>query len=505
MSWRGVPVGALVLLTLAALMLGPAGLALAEGDSRSARIFVQSAGVVAGLSLLFALANARAAPREPARAELLAVVFVFALAPAAAALPVLMLAPWLGPVSAYFEMVSMMTTTGATALPRYEDASRALHLWRGATAWFGGFAALTAAAAVFAPRNLGGYEVRIDERLGQVGRLGGGPAWASGDDPGSDEAGARLARAVTVVAPVYVGLTAALGVGLIAAGMGGLRATVTAMGIMSTSGVRIDGQPFAAGGGVAAEALAAGFLLLAASRHAFADRRAPERLRRLRADPELSVALLAVGIAAGWILLKHISVAGDGAFLAAAWGAVFTCLSFLTTTGYVAAGWPGADSLIGHGYPGMILLALAAMGGGVASTAGGVKLLRAYALYLHGLRDLDRLSNPFAVPRQGKGARRVGFGGAVLAWLFVMLFALGVGATTLALALNGVGLDQSLAAAIAAMANTGPAYAAALGPEATGFAEMPAPAKAALCVAMVLGRVEVLAAVALANPDYWRR
>jgi trk system potassium uptake protein TrkH len=508
MIWRGVPVGALVLVTLSLLMLGPAGLALAEGDGRSARVFAQSAGVVAGLALLYALANARAPSREPARSELLGVVFVFAAAPAAAALPTLLLAPWLGPVGAYFEMVSMMTTTGATALPRLEDAPRALHLWRGATAWFGGFAALTAAAAIFAPRNLGGYEVRIAERFGQVGRLGGGPAWAAA--PGeagrsASDGGARVARAVVVVAPVYLALTAALGVGLVASGMGGLRATITAMGVMSTSGVSLDGAPFAGAGGTAAEGLAAAFLVLAASRHAYADRRAPERLRRWRSDPELELAVIAVGVGAGWILLKHLSVAGDDDALRAAWAALFTCLSFLTTTGYVATGWPGDGSLTGHGYPGMILLGLATMGGGVASTAGGVKLLRAYALYQHGVRDLDRLSQPYATPRQGEGARRVGFGGAVLAWLFLMLFALGVGATTLALALNGVRLDQSFAAAIATMANTGPAYAAALGPEAMGFAEMPALAKGALCVAMVLGRMEVLAAVALANPDYWRR
>ena len=53
--------------------------------------------------------------------------------------------------------------------------------------------------------------------------------------------------------------------------------------------------------------------------------------------------------------------------------------------------------------PGIVLLAVAVMGGGVATTAGGIKLLRLYALYRHGLRELDRLIHPNALGRRGQG------------------------------------------------------------------------------------------------------
>ncbi|PIP98090.1 MAG: potassium transporter TrkH [Rhodobacterales bacterium CG18_big_fil_WC_8_21_14_2_50_71_9] len=510
MTWRGLPVMALALLAVAALMLPPAVLALIERDLHSARAFSQSAGVVGMIGVAFALARRGHRSRTPARSEIVTVLFMFTVAPLAAALPVLLTAPQLGAFGAYFEMVSSFTTTGATALPSLEAAPRALHLWRAMTAWFGGFAALTAAVAVFAPRNLGGYEVQAAERRGPVGRLGGGPSWSRSDSP--DEGGARLARAVSVVAPVYAGLTLALALIFAALGMPGLRAAIHAIGIMSTSGVSMDGGGFRSGAGAGAEVVALAFLTLAASRHVFAAGSRRGLARRLRRDPELELALIAVAVAAGWIFIRHwlhaadaAAPGGDGAWVRAAWGAVFTAASFLSTTGYVSDSWTATETWSGSSGAGLLFLALATMGGGVASTAGGVKLLRAYALYQHGMRELDTLSKPSLVARKGAGVRRVGFAGAVLAWLFVMLYALGVCTVVLGLSVTGAPLDQAFAAAIAAIANTGPAYAMALGAGAAGFSDYGAAGQLILCFAMVLGRVEILAVVALTNPDYWRR
>lgn len=510
MAWRGVPVIALALLAVAALMLPPAALALMERDMASARAFSQSAGLLALVAAAFAVARHGHRSRTPARSEIVTVLLVFTVAPIGAALPVALTAPQLGPVGAYFEMVSSFTTTGATALPSLDAAPRALHLWRALTAWFGGFAALTAAVAVFAPRNLGGYEVQAAERRGPVGRLGGGPSWSRAD--GRDEGGERLARAVAVVGPAYAVLTLALALIFASLGMPGLRAAVHAIGIMSTSGVSIDDAGFRSGAGAGAEAVALGFLALAATRHAFAAGSRRGLARRLRRDPELELALIAVTIAAGWIFLRHWLQApgaaparAEGVWFDAAWGAVFTAASFLSTTGYVSESWRATEAWSGSSGAGLLLLALATMGGGVASTAGGVKLLRAYALYQHGLRDLDTLAKPSLVARKGEGVRRVGFAGAVLAWLFVMLYGLGASTVMLGLSATGVPLDRAFAAAIAAIANTGPAYGMALGDAAGGFAAFGDLGKLILCAAMALGRVEILAVVALTNPDYWRR
>lgn len=509
MTWRGVPVAALILVCVALLMLGPAGLAAAMGDWKSAQAFSQSAGLLGIAAIGAALALRGPSPRSAARAELLTVLFAFAGAPAAAAIPLWMLAPERGFEPAYFEMVSTFTTTGASALPDPGAAPAAVHLWRAATAWFGGFAALTAAAAVFAPRNLGGYEVQIDSRAGPVGRLSGAPAWAGG--MGRESSGARLAAAALAVGPVYGLLTGLLAILFSSLGAGGLEAVVGAAGVMSTTGLAISGPAWAAPmlpGGVALEAVAVGFLAVAASRHLFVAGALPTRLRRYRDDPEVELCAIAVGAAAAWIFLDHWLLGpgggGVGDALRALWGAAFTCFSFLTTSGFVSTHWPETVVWSGAQGAGLMLLGLAAMGGGVASTAGGVKLLRSFALYQHGLRELGALARPNVRSGRGAGGRRVGFAGAVLAWLFVMLFLLGVGATSVALTLAGLPFDAALAAAVAAMSNTGSAYGVSLGPAAPGFEAMSPEARLVLCAAMVLGRVEVLAVVALANPAYWR-
>ena len=60
------------------------------------------------------------------------------------------------------------------------------------------------------------------------------------------------------------------------------------------------------------------------------------------------------------------------------WATLYTCVSFLTTTGLVSEFLaPEARSVIEVN---LIFLALAIFGGGVATTAGGIKLLRIYIL-----------------------------------------------------------------------------------------------------------------------------
>jgi trk system potassium uptake protein TrkH len=78
----------------------------------------------------------------------------------------------------------------------------------------------------------------------------------------------------------------------------------------------------------------------------------------------------------------------------AVWGALFTITSFLTTTGFESADWTATRNWSGLGTPGLMLVGLSLIGGGVATTAGGIKLLRVYALWKHGQREIERLVHP---------------------------------------------------------------------------------------------------------------
>ena len=143
------------------------------------------------------------------------------------------------------------------------------------------------------------------------------------------------------------------------------------------------------------------------------------------------------------------------------------------------------------------------MGGGVATTAGGIKLLRVYALYKHGTRELGKLVHPNSVAPGGHLGRRIRRQGAYIAWVFFMLFVLSMAATMLALSIAGVGFENALVLAVAALTTTGPL--AAHGAEAPiVYASLTPAAKGILAAAMIVGRLESLVLIALFSPSYWR-
>jgi trk system potassium uptake protein TrkH len=123
--------------------------------------------------------------------------------------------------------------------------------------------------------------------------------------------------------------------------------------------------------------------------------------------------------------------------------------------GFESADWSAARSWSGLGTPGLILLGLAMVGGGVATAAGGVKLLRVYALFRHAERELERIVHPSSIGGSGPQARRLRREGAYLAWIFFMLFAFSIAIVTAALALVGLNFETAMVLTIAALTTTG--------------------------------------------------
>jgi trk system potassium uptake protein TrkH len=263
--------------------------------------------------------------------------------------------------------------------------------------------------------------------------------------------------------------------------------------------------------GIGGEALILVFFVFALTRLAISPMAGEGRLAQLSRDPELRIALALLVLVPSVLFLRHwlgawevAMVADLRAALGALWGAAFTTWSFLSTTGFLSSEWDTAQAWSGLGTTGLVLLGLGLIGGGAATTAGGVKLLRVYALYLHGAREMDRLSHPSSVGGAGPVARRLRREGAYIAWVFFMLFALSLTAVSVTLAATGVPFDEAMVLTVAALSNTGPIAGVVLDAPAS-FIALDAAAKIVLAAAMVLGRLETLAIIALANPAFWRR
>lgn len=506
-------------LPLLVLMLGLAGIAMfvpaahafVLRDHELARSFVYMALLVLIFSGMLGLARANVQPRNVARNHLISLALAYVILPPVLALPLIQRAAGgaeFGP--AMFEMLSAFTTTGAPVLEGPLQPS--VHLWRALVGWLGGLFALIMVFSVLSPLNLGGVEVA-------TGRIPGRASPAMQQITRVADPSERMARYAGSIFPIYSGLTLGLWLMLVMAGENSFVALCHAMGVLSTSGISpLSGGMAAGQGGRLAEMAVALFLIFALSRKPLlrflGQGGGQGGTADLWRDPELILALGVVGLC-GMVLF------GAGLFAAltddqthgfyqaihALWGLLFTCLSFLTTSGYVSADWAEWQLWSGLSSPDLLLWALAIIGGGVATTAGGVKLLRVYALLRFAEQELDRVIHPSAVARSRASegtSRSAMMQGASMAWVFFMIFALSIAAFVAALTVLGVSFDESLVLSLSALTTTGPIVEQS-GGIAASYGGQSGLVQGVLALAMVVGRLEALAILAILLPENLRR
>jgi trk system potassium uptake protein TrkH len=494
----------LILTGIAALaMFVPMVHALAHDDHSVARVFAYSA--ILGLALVFtiALAMSGGGRRESSNLDnLVSLMLAFTVLPVFLAVPFYAGIESTSFLNAYFEMVSSLTTTGASLFDAPGRIGESLHLWRGLVGWMGGALIWIAAAAVLAPLNLGGFEVTARAEPGQSDIL---LSRFERAKPGK-----RLARVSVQLLPIYAGLTLGLWILLVMGGDNPFVALMHAMATLATSGISPVGGMQGAQAGFGGEAVIFLFMLFALSRLTFSADTITTTRPGINHDPEFRLGMVLVLGVPLLLMLRHFiaafeidEVANFGLAMRAFWGGMFTVLSFLSTTGFESTDWSMARDWSGLNTPGMILLGLAMMGGGVATTAGGVKLLRVYVLYLSSRRELERLVHPSSVGRSVVSNRRTRRKGAFIAWIFFMLFALSLSLIIVILAGLGIDFEQAIVLAISALSTTGPLTQVAL-ESPIDLLSMTDAAKLVMAAAMVLGRLETLAIIALINPALWR-
>lgn len=502
-SLLNLPLFLLLFGVASASMIVPSVYALAVDDLDASRAFFYAGLLGVVVFAMIAVAHAGRKPRHGALGPLMSLFAAFVFLPVLLAIPFVEAQPKTQFLNAYFEMVSAITTTGATMFRNPDALSDTVHLWRAQVGWMGGLLMWVAASAILAPLHLGGFEVTAQAEPGRRDRSDSNRTIAM--DPRQ-----RLARVLATLAPIYIGLTLVLWLLLLANGEQPLIALCHAMSVLATSGISPIGGVQTSEMGVAGEAVMMIFMLFALSRLTFSKDTVTATQGGLMTDPEFRIGIVIVLGVPLILFARHFlgaydveSVRNIGQAAYAFWGAVFTVMSFLTTTGFVSEHWSEAQSWSGLATPGLILMGLALIGGGVATTAGGVKLLRVFALYQNGSREMERLVHPSSVSGAGASGRRLQSNGAFIAWIFFMLFALSLAAVTLLLTLAGTNFEQALVMSVASLATTGPLteYAA---DAPIKLIELSVAAKAVLCGAMVLGRLETLAIIALLTPDLWR-
>jgi len=426
------------------------------------------------------------------RAQLWSLIAFFLGFPALLAIPLYEVSGTGQFIDAYLDIVSTVTTTG---LPVFAPGSlsETLVIWRVSLGWASGFLIWVFAWSIFAPLNLGGFEhlsacgeAMIQSRTARRsgGRLPAEKFW----------------REALRLGPVYLWITLAAALMLLIVSGDPSYAILRAMATIATFGIEIPGHTGA--GGITGEGILAVVMLFALSRSTFSTVFARARKWHVTEDRELRMA-------AGLVLFASLVLIAQGAQgleglrprLELIWGAFFTSLSFLTTTGLTSDYFP--SGIVNLDPVEIILVGLAMIGGGVATTAGGIKLLRIFILAGHSRAEVNRLITPSQVMSGQIESRSHDHHSAMLACVFLVLFILVLGAITLALTVSGSPVKEALYLTLATVTNTGPLLPTGGGAQTLVMA-LPTQAKLTLAAAMVLGRLEVLAILALLNPDIYR-
>lgn len=454
--------------TLLALVAAIAGLlASALGESHLSPLFFASAAVsgIPGILMLTATRGMRMSATA-VDAVLLALI-AWSITPAFASIP-LYLSGFFTLPDAIFEAYSALTTTGAT-LAEPQDLPRIFILWRALLGWTGGYSTLVLATAVFAA---------LDKDLPAIRR-------SALLTIRPDNVFSHLGVAARRIALIYALLTALVMIGLMFAGNDLFSATVLAMGGLSTTGT----MPDLPAGAFSTFNLTVFWVVLAAlcgslNVSLFWDALRDKATIR---DPDL-IGLLALVIGTGLIFFI---ATGDDLIVHLANAALL-----VSTSGYHV----GTDM-----FPvALLALFVIMIGGAAASTTGGVKVTRILMLWKRMGSELAVLADPSSVMPVSFRGRVTKDRSLIAVWSYGLAFAavLGLGAFVVALFDNA--FEASFIATVSALANAGPVFDQVTGEE-LAWTSLSEKARTALIPVMILGRLEVIAALTAIWAIFLRR
>jgi trk system potassium uptake protein TrkH len=174
---------------------------------------------------------------------------------------------------------------------------------------------------------------------------------------------------------------------------------------------------------------------------------------------------------------------------------LFQTISIATTTGFTTQ-----DFSVWPLFLPILLLILSFMGGCVGSTGGGMKAMRILLIFRQGMRELRQLLHPNAVIPLKLDARRVQTEVISAVWSFFAVYMFCFVMIWLALLATDLDFISAFSAVVATMNNLGPG----LGEVADHYGAVSEPGKLILCLAMLMGRLEVFTLLVLLTPAFWR-
>lgn len=382
---------------------------------------------------------------------------------------------------AVFESVSGLTTTGATVIVGLDSLPKSILFYRQQLQWLGGMGIIVLAVAILPLLGIGGIQLYRAETPGPVK---------------DSKLTPRIKGTAKLLWIIYVTFTVLCAVAYFIAGMDVFDAICHSFSTIAIGGFSTHDASMGYFSNQTIELVAVVFMLLSGanfSLHFIAWRSLS--LKPYQMDSEfkmygLMMAVLTL-ITVSYLYFMHIYGFSESFFLA-----MFQVVSIATTTGFTTADyshWPG--------FLPVLLIFASFVGGCAGSTGGGMKVIRVLLLFKQGWREVTRLVHPNARIVIKLNKKRVERDVVQAVWGFFSIY-IGIFVVFMLL-LMMTGMDQitAFSAVAATLNNLGPG----LGEVASNFKDVGDFSKWLLCLAMLMGRLEIFTLLVVLTPMFWRK
>lgn len=436
------------------------------------------AGITALAGVVLVTGGFRVSARETTAEAILFLMLFWLVVPLVCATPFVAMGATDGVVAAIFESTSAITTTGASRLEP-ESLPRTLLFWRSLLQYFGGASTATFAVVILAALNLAGTGVHRSTLFTfQSGHLL-----------------ERLKAIGGLIAAIYLSLAAFAFLLMVASGTPTFDALCLSLSGVGTGGLAPRSGPLANylspfSAVVLAVLCLAGALNVSVVWDAMRTRQGRMVVRLLTNFEHRGLLSLIAALIVVTVVFASLYNFGP---------AILDSVYFMSTAGF------RYDVISLDMVPAPVLIVLALVGGSALSTAGGIKVIRLLLLFRHLGTDMARLSHPSRVVPIQLRRSRVEDSAFLSIWMYFFGYAVAFALGALSLAASGLDLQDALAVAAASLANIGPLLELTLPASGLRYSDFTTLQMIVSTLMMLLGRVEVLLALALILPSTWRQ
>ncbi len=413
----------------------------------------------------------------------LLVVMMWTVMPAVATLPLMLVLPNLTFTDAYFETMSGLTTTGATALTGLDILPPAINLWRHELVWMGGMGIIVLAVAILPLLGIGGRQLYKAETPG--------PMKDSTLTP-------RITETARSLWLVYLGITIACVLALKIAGMTWFDAVCHAFAAMGLGGFSTHDASVGYFNSPVIEFVLIVFMLLAAmnfATHFLVWRK--KNLKQYLHDSE--------GIATVMVVLASCLAIGFYLWWVGTYASFWTALrhaSFNLVSMATDCGFAGEDFNQWPIFAPMWMLLLSSIVASSGSTGGGIKMIRTMILFKQAGREFRKLLHPAVINPMKIGGSVVPNNVVFSVLGFIFVYFMSVVVLTFSLLISGLDFISAFSAIIACINNAGPGLGV-VGP-ASNYGVLTDFQTWVCTLAMLIGRLEIITLLIIFTPRFWK-